>query len=37
MKRPFTTVFSNSEKIRSFLIKRMNHWVDQKENGYMDV
>lgn len=25
------------EKMRSFLTKRMNRWVDQKENGYMDM
>jgi phage terminase large subunit-like protein len=27
----------NPEKMRSFLTKRMNRWVDQKENGYMDM
>jgi phage terminase large subunit-like protein len=27
----------NPEKMRSFLTKRMNIWVDQKENGYMDM
>jgi phage terminase large subunit-like protein len=25
------------EKMRSFLTKRMNLWVDHKENGYMDM
>lgn len=27
----------NPEKMRTFLTKRMNIWVDQKENGYMDM
>lgn len=27
----------NPEKMRSFMTKRMNRWVDQKENGYMDM
>ncbi|MEH7503279.1 terminase TerL endonuclease subunit [Neobacillus drentensis] len=27
----------NPEKLRSFLTKRMNKWVDHKENGYMDM
>lgn len=27
----------NPEKMRSFLTKRMNRWVDKKENGYMDM
>lgn len=27
----------NPEKMRSFLTKRMNRWVDQKPNGYMDM
>lgn len=27
----------NPEKMRSFLTKRMNRWVNQKENGYMDM
>lgn len=27
----------NPEKMRSFLTKRMNIWVDQKENGYMNM
>jgi phage terminase large subunit-like protein len=27
----------NPEKMRSFLTKRMNRWVDHKENGYMDM
>ena len=27
----------NPEKMRSFLTKRMNKWVDHKENGYMDM
>lgn len=25
------------EKMRSFLTKNMNQWIDQKENGYMDL
>ncbi|WP_241745541.1 terminase large subunit, partial [Bacillus thuringiensis] len=27
----------NPEKMRSFLTKRMNIWVNRKENGYMDM
>jgi phage terminase large subunit-like protein len=27
----------NPEKMRSFLTKRMNRWVDQKPNGYMNM
>ncbi|WHT92354.1 terminase large subunit [Bacillus cereus] len=27
----------NPEKMRSFLTKRMNIWVNRKENGYMDI
>ncbi len=27
----------NPEKMRTFMTKRMNVWVDQKENGYMDM
>lgn len=26
-----------SEKMRSFLTKNMNRWVDQKDNGYMNM
>jgi phage terminase large subunit-like protein len=28
---------ANPEKMRSFITKRMNRWVDQKPNGYMDM
>lgn len=35
LKSDLKVALDNPEKMRSFLTKRMNRWVDQKPNGYM--
>lgn len=37
LKSDLNVAVEQPEKMRNFLTKRMNRWVDQKENGYMSL